>query len=257
LDVELNWQVYQRNELLSIALQGLFYAQLRACELANNLFDSTKALSEWFWLESIGAEVIGENKASNCQKFIESIANSLPEFADWQDEKHEIQCMERIRRLTSKKGTSIGDVKLILVDALTVLAAIIVRPENSMGYGDHVFPDNYLDYYPINLGSVMEGWEIKISGLLAADGLAKFIQINCLDAHLRVAMRKLHQQGNNTFRFELSERGLVVKDIPGAANTTPRFRQAVRILEDLGLLKSVDGLMKTTPSGRRFIEAAL
>ena len=81
-----------------------------------------------------------------------------------------------------------------------------------------------------------------------------FTKDRCLDAHLRVAMRKLRQQGQNTFRFEPREIGLIIKSIPGAANTTPRFKQATRILLDLGLLIKDGSLTRPSQSGYDFIE---
>src|SRR5690606_36346299 len=59
----------------------------------------------------------------------------------------------------------------------------------------------------------------------------------CLNTHLRVALRKLRYTGRSTFHIRPSERGLeVVGEIPPPANTTPRFRQAVQILRDVGAL---------------------
>jgi len=167
--------------------------------------------------------------------------------------------MDRVVRTTG--GSDINQNKLvdIVQDCLNILAAVIERPENKLGYDEHIFPDNYLDYYPVNLSSVMDDWNLTIRDKETVNGFSLFTLSNCLDAHLRIAMRKLSQQGKNTFRFEPSELGLIIKDIPGAANTTPRFRQARRILLDLGLLSYSDEeqLTHITSRGKDFVEAAL
>jgi hypothetical protein len=145
----------------------------------------------------------------------------------------------------------------VINDSLTILAALIYRPENSDGYAEYSFPENYLVPYPVNLNSTLSAWRESVGGKHRSEGLALFTQINCLDAHLRVALRKLRQQSTNTFRFEPREGILAIKAIPQAANTSPRFRQAIRILLDLDLLEEKGKLLNTTTSGLDFVEAAL
>lgn len=83
-----------------------------------------------------------------------------------------------------------------------------------------------------------------------------------MNTHLRVALRKLRHTGQSTFRFRPTERGIrIVDDIPPPAPTTPRFRQAVQVLRDIGALTrdvamtgsptkpSVEGLMLMEEAG--------
>ena len=252
-DCPLKWQVYQRNELLSVGLQGLLYTQLRAVELSSVRLMNTPALASWFWQQSIGAELLSDYQATTANELIRVMLAALPDFTDWKNDQHEIQCMYRVNLLSNKAGASREEVKAVLLDSLKIIAAIIGRPENAEGYGRYTFPDQYLDYYPVNLQSVLTDWPSLIKDKPVAEGMALFSQRYCLDAHLRVAMRKLRQQGKNTFRFEPGEIGIVIKATPRAANTTPRFKQAVRILMDLGLLERSDSLLNTTARGDTFI----
>jgi hypothetical protein len=251
------WKAYQRNELASVALQGLFFAHLRAAELGGPSFETTSDLSDWFWQHSIGHEVVHRRNRESAGELLSAFYKDLPEISEWTNDGHEIQLMDRLQRLTNKEGTSLSDVSEVTEDSLAILSAIVMRPENSEGYGQYRFPDNYLAYYPVNLESVQADWKGSISELPVDQGLSSFSRVNCLDAHLRVAMRKLRQQGQNTFRFEPSERGLLVKAIPRAANTTPRFRQALRMLLDLGLLVSEKDLIRTTTRGKEFVASAV
>jgi len=67
----------------------------------------------------------------------------------------------------------------------------------------------------------------------------------CLNTHLRVALRKLRNTGQSTFRFRPTERGLqIVDDIPPPAPTTPRFKQAVQVLRDIGVLTRDDTVVE-------------
>lgn len=253
------WRVYQRNELLSVAIQGLFYCALRGAELSGKRFRTTSEMSAWFWFDGPGAVAIDALfKAKVTVKAgMIKLAKKLPDYTDWTDEEHEIKRMERLSYITSTNGITKADIKNLVIDSLMILAAILQREENRDGYSGMPFPEGYLEYYPVNLDSVREDWAGALSDERINQWLSEFVKNRCLDTHLRVAMRKLRQQGQNTFRFEPSELGLVIKQIPRSANTSPRFRQALRILMDLGLLDRKNDLIKTTARGKSFIKAAL
>jgi len=254
-----HWQAYQRNELLSIALQGLFFSILTMADNYSERFHSSEELCHWCWNEGAGSEVLDlfESSKLTTTDWFNDISNQLPGFSDWQHDLHEIQCMTRVNFLTNKKSINKDELTAVIKDSLSILAAILCRPENSMGYGDINFPEGYLSYYPVNLNSVLDDFTQSLSDLNIKDALSKFTQNRCLDSHLRVAMRKLQQQGKNTFRFEPNELGLIVKSIPRAAHTSPRFGQALRIVTDLGLLSRDGGLLRTTNQGKLFVEAAV
>ncbi len=250
------WQTYQRNELLSIALQGLFYAVLRAAELGDQRFANTQSLSQWFWDEGPGAEPISKFTGT-LSRALKTRYQKLPAFGHWADDAHEIQAMRRINQKTGQQGTRLRDLSQISDDALTILSALFFRAENAGDYGDFTFVDRYLDRYPVNLQSVRAHWNNQLSAMTIKEGLARLVQRFCLDAHLKVAMRKLQNQGQNTFRFELGEQHLIIKEIPQAAQTSPRFRQTLRILQDLNLLEDHNDQMRTTARGKALVEGFL
>lgn len=83
----------------------------------------------------------------------------------------------------------------------------------------------------------------------------------CMNTHLTVALRKLRQTGQSTFRFRPTELGLqLVDQIPMPAATTPRIKQVLHILLDLGALQRVNedvGYgMRLTNLGRQCMETA-
>lgn len=253
------WQVYQRNELLAVAMQGLFFSMLRAVDLnagvTSRKFMSTRELSKWFWHEGPGHRALNLKNIGTLKDALNSRCNGLPAFGDWCNAAHEIQLAEKIVKLTGQSALGSSELEVIITMSFDVLAAICCRKENQDGYNQVQFRAGYLDPYPVNLISV----PLSINQLLCestlVDGLVKFTTHFCLDSHLRVALRKLRQQGQNTSRFELTENGLVIKSIPPATHTSPRFYQAMGILRDLGLI-IVDGeLLVPSESGLDFVTA--
>ena len=104
IETDSYWKVYHRNELLSIALQGLFFATLRAAELSGRRFFDTRSMSDWFWLEGDGTVVIEaiDVDVDTSSAWMKKLANQLPAFSDWNHPAHEIQCMERVSKTTNK-----------------------------------------------------------------------------------------------------------------------------------------------------------
>tara|TARA_R110000822_G_scaffold60287_2_gene150152 strand:- start:5832 stop:7523 length:1692 start_codon:yes stop_codon:yes gene_type:complete len=253
------WQVYQRNEVLAVAMQGLFYAMLRAVDLyaggIDQRFMGTRELSRWFWHSGPGSQVLENEGAATLKDFLNTRAEALPTFGEWRNEAHEIQLIEQIVNQTKQSSVKAADLVNITSISLDALAAVCCRRENQSAYGEVQFRAGYLDPYPVNLNSVPNAVQQSFSDLVLVDALVKFTAHYCLDSHLRVAMRKLRQQGQNTSRFELTENGLVIKDVPPATHTSPRFNQSIRILRDLGLIDADKDVLFPSESGLAFLEA--
>jgi hypothetical protein len=253
------WQVYQRNEVLAVAMQGLFYAMLRAVDLyaggIDQRFMGTSQLSQWFWRSGPGSQVLENEGASTLKGFLNARAEVLPTFGEWLNEAHEIQLIEQIVNQTKQSSVKAADLVNITSISLDALAAVCCRRENQSAYGEVQFRAGYLDPYPVNLNSVSNAVQQSFSDLGLVDALVKFTAHYCLDSHLRVAMRKLRQQGQNTSRFELTENGIMIKDVPSATHTSPRFNQSIRILRDLGLIDADKDVLFPSESGLAFLEA--
>ena len=248
------WQVYQRNELLAVAMQGFFSAILQAAKNVSNLngFMTTKEICSWFWKSHVCSRVI-EDQSLSLRQFLIKRFKGLPDFSEWKSPSHEIQLSEKIVQLTHQTLTD--DQIVDLVEAcFKCLAAICYRDENTRIYEPVSFRQNYLSNYPINLESINSIINESLRDIKVVDALIRFTASYCLDSHLRVAMRKLRQQGQNTSRFELAENGIYIKEIPPATHTSPRFNQAMQILLDLGLLCVKDELHAPTNKGLDFLK---
>lgn len=253
------WQVYQRNELLAVAMQGLFFSLLRAADLdiasVKQRFSNTRELCQWFWQAGPGSVLIANQGVATLDELLNARCAALPAFSDWKNTAHEIQLMERIVKHTEQKALGSAELVEITDFCLEVLAAVCCRPENQSAYGDVQFRVGYFEPYPVNLDSVPKAIHESLSTYSLEDALIRFSAHYCLDSHLSVAMRKLRQQGQNTSRFEVTENGLVIKDIPPATHTSPRFYQSMRILRDLGLLAVRDDIVHPSASGLAFLKA--
>src|SRR5436190_11839517 len=74
--------------------------------------------------------------------------------------------------------------------------------------------------------------------------------------HLRVATRKLANQGVSTFKFRPEEGRLllIAEELPDPTFTSPRLREGFRILEDLHYISRTDGVTNLTHAGHEILE---
>jgi hypothetical protein len=230
------WAIYQRNDLLSIACQTVLGTALRELEPQNAAdkitYGSVEGFAEVFSNGEIVAAVAQTLGADSFGSFLERLADTAPSIDYWESADHEIQAAGRMMKSWARGEGA----QTLLELSLTVLALLACRDDLSQSpYGGVAMPPEALTNYPINLASFrsrVATWLPMTIPEVIAD-LMRW----CLNTHLRVALRKLHQTGRSTFHMRPSERGLeVVGEIPPPANTTPRFGQAVQILRDIGAL---------------------
>ncbi|MFZ1547406.1 MAG: hypothetical protein WAT12_09955 [Candidatus Nitrotoga sp.] len=230
------WAIYQRNDLLSIACQTILALALRELEpqeAVNKItYGSVESFAEAFSNSPAVALVAQKLNADLFGSFLDRLADTAPPIDAWESEEHEIQVARRMMGSWSH-----GDDAQTLIElSVTVLALLACRDDPAqLPYGGVAMPPEALTDYPINLASFrarIATWRTMNFPTFIAD-----LVMWCLNTHLRVALRKLRQTGRSTFHLRPSERGLeVVGEIPPPANTTPRFRQAVQIMRDIGAL---------------------
>ena len=230
------WGTYQRNDLLSIACQTVLGLTLRELEpqaaASRMAYGSVESFAEAFSKGDAVAAVAQDLHADKMGEFLDHIAVSMPPLASWENKEHEFQLA--LRMLSS---WSVGsDTRTTLQLAVSVLALLACRDVRSQApYGGLAISPEALADYPINLASFrsrVETWKLMSFSAFTAD-----LVTWCLNTHLRVALRKFRYTGRSTFHLRPSERGMeVVGAIPPPANTSPRFRQAIQILRDVGAL---------------------
>jgi hypothetical protein len=247
------WGVYERNELLSISIQGLFYALLDAYQESGLSLDSGNSVAEWFVKES--GELKGvKDLFGDTETFQDIVSKSnewLPQYRNWGDKNHEVAMSEKVITLCSGNKSAKNREKIV-ESSIKILIALASREESEVGYDTIQFPGNYLQAYPINLQSFLRQVKNTWGGLTLDELLIWLCSKWGVDNHLRVALRKLRGQSQSTFRIRPSDDGLKVIEIPQAVHTSPRFNQAIQVLKDVGLLESEGTIIKSTTFAQQY-----
>jgi len=235
-----SWKIFQRNELLSIALQGVFWSALSA--IKNTMaeqpwFASIESFTSWFIESRYLQRVLGDRLSKDFSNFLSDAKQHIPPVQDWNNSKHEISMADEIiQRCHSHAGETIyGEIILL---ALGILANITLRDDASESpYGDISLPEDYLWYYPVNLHSFSrhsrKDWpEMKVSEVVAF-----LVGRWGIENHLRVALRKMRFDQRDTFQIRPTDGGLMWVNTPEPIYTNPRFVQGIRMLWDINMIK--------------------
>ena len=250
------WAIYQRNEILSLAVQGIFYVILDANEESGEQFQSVDELVRWFIEQPEVEQIESFSPLNNTVASLKSSASSwLPAMEDWTSSNHEVHLATQIEALCSK-AKSVENRTAILLASIKVLTALQCRLETKEGYGDFVFPANYLQAYPINLQTFNHHSNNTWDNLTLREWIGWLAASWGINTHLLVALRKLRGQSQSTFRIRPSDKGLEIISVPEAVFTSPRFRQALRILKDINVLVRKGNVWVTSELGKKFMEAA-
>ncbi len=246
------WATYARNETLSVAIQGLFFALLDAYEASALRFDAGAQLVDWYLEQPEALSVLDEiGRDKDFSRQVKDSASWLPPLSDWTQQNHEFQLSEQVVSLSH--GNKSADVRQrILKASIRTLIALASRGgDQTSPYGEIVFEEDYFHYYPINLRSFQHHAAHTWASLDMPAFLNWLLLHWGIETHLRVALRKLRGQSQSTFRIRPSDHGLEVIGVPPAVHTSPRFRQTLRILKDVGALEKNDANL-WRPSGLGF-----
>ena len=253
LNIRRQWAIYQRNEILSMAVQGIFYVILDSYQDSGKRFHSVDELVGWFLdtpeVAQIGSFFALDTSVASLQT---SIENWLPALANWNNNDHEVRLASRIESLCRSK--SMENRSAILLACLKVLLALKNRPETNSGYGDFMWPPDYFKAYPINLQTFLHYSCNKWNPLTVRDWLGWLTSEWGIKTHLFVALRKLRGQSQSTFRIRPSDKGLEIISVPEAVFTSPRFRQTLRVLKDIGAIARKDKVWILSDRGMQFME---
>ena len=252
------WNTYARNEILSIAVQGLFHTLLDAYHESGMRFEASFEVVDWFVDQPEVRDVLSTvGPDQSFSKYLDGARKWLPDMSHWLDESHEVQLTERIVKLSDSNAPKSTKTRSeIFLAALQCLAALAHRrPAGGDPYENLIFDPRYFEHYPINLRSF--GHHVSTSWpSLSLREVVRWLLLNWgIDIHLRVALRKLRGQSKSTFRIRPTDRGLEVIAVPPAVHTSPRFNQALRILKDLGALECTEsGRWRPSAFGQAMVD---
>ena len=143
------WGTYQRNELLSIAVQGLFAAVLRAIER-----DEGQSIRQTSDAADIAVRLLsslGADLKVSLDALITRVRGELPALADWQREDHELQRGWRLQNLRLDDDTKLEE---IAQESIAILLALLARGVDEYPYRDFELDPEYFDPREVHLLSL-------------------------------------------------------------------------------------------------------
>jgi hypothetical protein len=244
------WAAYERHELFSVALQTTFWAALHVVATSPTASaPSAEAIGAMVAEQAQGA--LGALALSTIDAALQGHAASLPALRDWHLEAHESARADR-----AVEAARDGDLPGAVVAAVDVLLALVVRGIPDEPYVAFRFEAGYFTDYPLHLTSLRGLVEAHRHDWTLLDLVRHLTTAWGVHAHFRVALRKLHGEGLDTFRLRPLDDELVWVASPEPTWTTPRLQNIERFLCDLGLAQwRAEGPATLTEAGRATLEA--
>lgn len=244
------WGTYQRNELLSIAVQGLFAAVLRAIERDEGR--SIRRAGDAADIAMGLLSALGNDLKLTLNAKVERVRDELPALTDWRHENHELQRSWRLQDIDLGDDTRIEEVA---GESVAILLALLARGIDDYPYGEFEIDQEYFNPREVHLLSFRQAINNEWAGM-TLEGWIRWLAVQWgVSRHLRVALRKLRGERRDTFRIRPLEEELRVVEVPAPVFTQPRVGKALQILRDLGLVDYGKDEMILTARGRTELEA--
>lgn len=252
--VRQGWGMYQRNELLSVAIQGIFCAALTELGALGELIENREAFRNLF-IAAFADDALWHGGDESFAAAVNRTRKDLPNLTDRHDEGHELQLGQYLLQKSRNANNHKTRVKVVQL-GVRIILALAARLEADHSHDEYFIGPEYVEWYPINLprfrqyaqGVWQEMTVRDLSGWLATEW--------GLDVHLRVALRKLRNENLDTFRVRPVDEGLQIigSDLPEYTN--PRLRQVCQILFDLGAMDRSGESKRVllTPLGHSLLE---
>jgi len=264
-DIKLLWRQYYAGELLSYAIQGLFWAGLTKVVEDEALIPSCRDYGYWFSEKFISS--VEDFGNAGFIKAVKEIELSLPEIVDWENEHHEINLTRQLEQVVRDKKAIDKQEKVthLSIRILLALAARWGNKENQTNFPVS-FSNQQLGEYPINLTNFLQLSENEWREMDLNQWLGWLATKWGVETHLMIALRKLHHESLDTFKVYPSEEGLQVKAVVGDKTieevlmpgfTSPRLQTTLQILLDLGVISVEKGLLCLTTTGEAVLEESL
>ncbi|MDC1288313.1 hypothetical protein N8198_10550, partial [Gammaproteobacteria bacterium] len=217
--------------------------------------ETAQELAHWFLSSDVGRRALKAFKDGSVKAEVVSTRNTLPPLGSWHDETHEIALAASISMLGDEKISDDVVIKIIELSVRALLTLTARLEESEDPYASVTFPPGYFESYPLNLRSFLSHMTQAWAEKRFSDWLAEIIATWTVNAHIRVALRKLRSQSKATFQVRPSDSGLTVSGAPTPEFSNPRFRQGRQMLVDLGALTiDTDERCSLTEFGKSLLE---
>ena len=225
------WAAYQANELLSYATQTVFWTAWRMLERSSDLVPDAATFGAWFSRDTVVRNTAEGLGSPAFEGALATITAQLPALTDLASPDHEINLLSELQSRVAEPDGSDRD-RLVL--AARILLSVCARERGEAPYGRLGFPLDYFRTHPINLISLGRLAADEWVGLSMSEWFGWLASRWGVEAHLRVALRKLRYQPKDTFHVVPTDNGLKVVAEPTPVFTTPRFATTTQVLQDLG-----------------------
>lgn len=251
------WAHYVKSDILSVVAQTALTISLKALPTEPTIPSSIEEFARLLVERRAVRDALKRHRAQTFGDLCERVRTTLPALSEIHSEHHELQWF--VRRLSNNLIED-DAIPGFLASVIWMLAVLHVRDDlESPPFGPLTLDERLLQESPINLASVRArclAWQVTP----LAEVVEEFVAW-CLETHLHVALRKLRQNSKATFKIHPTDRGLEPcgEAVPAPVKTNPRFRQAVKILWDLGVLARREdgtGALRITELGRVLYEAS-
>lgn len=242
---QVTWAAYQRHELLSVALQTLFWVVLEEMSLKPSglRLQSTVETASWF-VGHLGPKLPATWHTMTVAEFIAGSTKNLPAVDSITDAAHE--------QVVADAMLEEEDSAPAVVKTLELIAKLVGRLAGTEApYGSFKRDPQYFRFYALNLYALRRYALDVWPQLTVVRWLGWLVQHWSVGVHLRVALRKLRDEQVDTFRVKPTDDGLVMVGQAPPAWSNPRLVQVMRALRDLGL---VDPEYQLLPGGRALME---
>src|SRR5262249_34589081 len=155
----------------------------------------------------------------------------------WGSDMHEVALTRRA--LDVYQEWRARDVKVDLLSlASRILLSLLARDDAQHPvYRPVALPPDYWTRYPVTLTSLRDHAHADWPQMRCDAWLGWLAGHWGIESHLRVALRKLRAQSQDTFHLVPAAAGWQVLELPEPTYTAPRLNQAVQILQDLGVIE--------------------
>jgi hypothetical protein len=265
LETRVLWRQYYAGELLSFAIQGLFWAGLTKVVEDDALIPSCRDYGYWFSENFISS--VEELGGKSFTEAVEEIELNLAEIVDWEDENHEINLTRQLEQVLRDKRLPYKQEKVTAL-SIRILLSLAARWRNKENQPNFpvAFSKQQLSEYPINLTNFLGFSENVWREMNLDEWLAWLASKWGVETHLMIALRKLHQESLDTFKVYPSDKGLQVKEVVGDKTidevlmpgfTSPRLQTTLQILWDLGVVSVENERLQLTKTGESLLEEFL
>ena len=257
-----NWRQYYSNELFSYPIETLFWAGLEKLRQENAFLKNGKSYG--FWFADTFSSAIKFNYSDRLIDVIEQAKETLPPVEFSEEDSHELAILKKIEQ-TIRNGNSEIYLNNAVADSIRLLVTLIARwtEEDWQSSFEIKLSPQYQRNYPINLQSLFYYLQNDWRDFTVGEWIAWLASEWNVEAHINIALRKIRYETNerikliDSFKILPTERGLEVIEAPLPGFTSPRLKQTMQIIFDLGLIKSGDGSLHLSELGNKVLEENL